>query len=330
MRKRLIDWAKIVVSLGLLALLLWRVGAQQTVDRLLHMDPLWFALGVALYFLGVWLRAWRWQGLLRALDLHVSLGLLTNLYFVGMFFNVMLPSGVGGDVVRIYELSKDGRGAANATSSVLMDRATGLVTLMAQALITLIVAWAVWPGIIQPSVALAIIVISVGTLIGTVGLLGADYLRRWLRVVPGLGHWMDKPGIHRFAESFNSYRGSALYRALAVSFLFNLQLVAVNYCLGLALHISLPFVYYLLFVPIVSFVLSLPISWGGLGARETAYVILFTSVGVPSDQALALSLAFYAVNLLTGAVGGVLYLMAGIRGAREDTAPAETASTKRA
>ncbi|MFN8484822.1 MAG: lysylphosphatidylglycerol synthase transmembrane domain-containing protein [Anaerolineae bacterium] len=328
MRKRLIDWAKIVISLGLLAVLLWRVGAQQTLDHLLHMDPFWFALAVALYFMGVWLRAWRWQGLLRALDLNVGLGLLTNLYFVGMFFNVMLPSGVGGDVVRIYELSKDGRGAANATSSVLMDRAAGLVTLMAQALITLIIAWAVWPGIIQPSVALAIVVISAGTLIATIALLSVDYLRRWLAVIPFLTRWLEKPGIRRFAESFKSYRGPALYRALAVSFVFNLQLVVVNYCLGLALHINLPFVYYLLFVPIVSFVLSLPISWGGLGARETAYVLLFTSVGVPSDQALALSLAFYAVNLLTGAVGGVLYLMSGIRGAREDAAAADGPTTK--
>lgn len=329
MRKRLIDWGKIVVSLGLLAVLLWRVGAQQTLDRLLHMDPVWFAVALALYFMGVWLRAWRWQGLLRALDLNVGLGLLTNLYFVGMFFNVMLPSGVGGDVVRIYELSKDGRGAANATSSVLMDRAAGLVTLMAQALITLIIAWSVWPGIIQPSVALAIVIISAGTLIATIALLSVDYLRRWLAVIPFLTRWLEKPGIRRFAESFRAYRGPALYRALAVSFLFNLQLVLVNYCLGLALHINLPFVYYLLFVPIVSFVLSLPISWGGLGARETAYVLLFTSVGVLSDQALALSLAFYAVNLLTGAVGGVLYLMSGIRGARDDAAAAE-ATTKRA
>lgn len=329
MRKRLIDWGKIVVSLGLLAVLLWRVGAQQTLDRLLHMDPVWFAVALALYFMGVWLRAWRWQGLLRALDLNVGLGLLTNLYFVGMFFNVMLPSGVGGDVVRIYELSKDGRGAANATSSVLMDRAAGLVTLMAQALITLIIAWSVWPGIIQPSVALAIVVISAGTLIATIALLSVDYLRRWLAIIPFLTRWLEKPGIRRFAESFRAYRGPALYRALAVSFVFNLQLVLVNYCLGLALHINLPFVYYLLFVPIVSFVLSLPISWGGLGARETAYVLLFTSVGVLSDQALALSLAFYAVNLLTGAVGGVLYLMSGIRGARDDAAAAE-ATTKQA
>ena len=165
-------------------------------------------------------------------------------------------------------------------------------------------------------------------LIATIALLSVDYLRRWLAVIPFLTRWLEKPGIRRFAESFKSYRGPALYRALAVSFVFNLQLVLVNYCLGLALHINLPFVYYLLFVPIVSFVLSLPISWGGLGARETAYVLLFTSVGVLSDQALALSLAFYAVNLLTGAVGGVLYLMSGIRGAREDAAAADGPTTK--
>lgn len=314
-------WIRIVVSLGLLVLLLWQVGGQNTLTRLRQMDPLNFSLALALYLVGIGLRAWRWQGLLTALQHRIRLSRLTELYFVGTFFNNMLPTGIGGDVVRVYEVAKDGVGGAAAASSVLVDRATGLITLMATALVTLGVAVALRPGLVAPSVAGVIVLVSAGVLAGTLAMMGADTLRRLLGRVGFLAQWLDKPGVRRFAQSFAAYRGSALSQALLLSTVFNFQLIATNYFLGAGLHINTlmdtPLLYYLLFIPIISFVLSLPISVAGLGAREAAYVALFSSVGAPADQALALSLAFYAVNVLTGAVGGVLYLIGGFRSGRQ-------------
>ena len=135
--KKLSTWVRVLISLSLLGLLLWQVGAQNTLARLRQMNPLDFALALGLYLLGVGLRAWRWQGLLQALGQQVRLARLTELYFVGTFFNNMLPTGIGGDVIRGYELAKDGTGAAASASSILVDRATGLITLMATALVTL-------------------------------------------------------------------------------------------------------------------------------------------------------------------------------------------------
>ncbi len=318
--KKLSTWVRVLISLSLLGLLLWQVGAQNTLARLRQMNPLDFALALGLYLLGVGLRAWRWQGLLQALGQQVRLARLTELYFVGTFFNNMLPTGIGGDVIRGYELAKDGTGAAASASSILVDRATGLITLMATALVTLGVALWLRPGLIEPRVALVILVISAGVLVGTLAMLGADTLHRWFVRVPWLERWLERPGIRNFARSFSAFRGSALTTALLLSTVFNLQLIATNYLLGQGLgvngHMDTPLLYYLLFIPIISFVLSLPISVAGLGAREAAYVALFSSVGVPSDLGLALSLAFYAVNLLTGLVGGVLYLIGGMRGTR--------------
>lgn len=313
-------WIRIIVSLVLLALLLWQAGAQNVVDRLRQMNPWDFSIAFGLYLLGVWLRAWRWQGLLAAVGYPARLGRLTELYFVGMFFNQMLPTGIGGDVVRVYESAKDGAGTAHAASAVVVDRATGLITLMGMALVTLLGAMLLRPGLVDSSVALVILAVSGGVVMGMVAMLEADRLRGLFARVPLLGRWLDKPGMRRFAESFAEYKGVALNKALLVSIVFNLQLVATNYFLGVALGINAlmdtPILYYLLFIPIVSFVLALPISVSGLGAREAAYVALFGSVGIASDQALALSLSFYLVNLLTGAIGGVLYFISGVRAAR--------------
>ncbi len=314
-------WIRIIVSVVLLALLLRQAGAQNVVERLRQMNPWDFGLALGLYLLGVWLRSWRWQGLLGAVGYHGRLSRLTELYFVGTFFNQMLPTGIGGDVVRVYETAKDGAGTANAASSVVVDRATGLITLMGMALVTLGMALVMRPGVVDTGVALVILLVSGGVVLGMLAMLEADRLRRVLTRIPFVGRWLEKPGARAFAESFARYRGRALNKALAVSIVFNFQLVATNYFLGAGLGVNslmdAPLLYYLLFIPIISFVLALPISISGLGAREAAYVALFGSVGVPSDQALALSLSFYAVNLITGAIGGVLYVVSGLRGGRD-------------
>lgn len=326
---KLSNWMRVLISLGLLGLLLWQVGAGNTLARLREMNLPDFFAALGLYLLGVVLRAWRWQGLLAALGLRARLARLTELYFVGTFFNNMLPTGVGGDVVRVYELSKQGEtGAAHAASSVIVDRATGLITLMAMALVTLGIGLALYPGLVEPSVALVIVAVSAGVLIAMLAMMEAERLRGLFSRIPLLARALDRPGVRRFAESFRRYRGAALNRALLLSILFNFQLIATNYFLGLGLGVNqtmdTPLLYYLLFIPITSFVLTLPISISGLGAREAAYVALFGSVGVPADQALALSLAFYLVNVLTGLVGGVLYFVSGMRGARAKQSAAES------
>ena len=74
----------------------------------------------------------------------------------------------------------------------------------------------------------------------------------------------------------------------------------------------------MLFIPLISFLLVLPISLSGLGVREGGYVYLFAQAGVSAPLALAMSLLFYALNVASGLIGGVLYAFEGVRGYVED------------
>ena len=105
----------------------------------------------------------------------------------------------------------------------------------------------------------------------------------------------------------------AIGGALAISLVFNILLIAVNYLIALSLGIEIPLWYFLLFIPLTSFLLVLPISLSGLGVREGAYVYLFAQAGVSAPLALAMSLLFYALNVATGLIGGVLYVFEGTR-----------------
>jgi uncharacterized membrane protein YbhN (UPF0104 family) len=74
---------------------------------------------------GTALRAVRWRILLQALDIAVPLWSLVHLYCVGAFFSIFLPTGLGGDAVKMAELVWSTGRAPEAIGTTLVDRAIG-------------------------------------------------------------------------------------------------------------------------------------------------------------------------------------------------------------
>lgn len=296
------------LSLALLAFLLTRVDLRATVDAFRGAEARYLLAALALYLAGVPLRAYRWQGLLSALRVSVPLRRLTSLYFVGTFFNNLLPTGVGGDVVRAYELSRDGAGAAAAASTVLADRATGLLVLLAMALVSTVFGY----RLISTNLVLVIAAVSLGSFAGVAVLLWDDLWRRVGQRLPWLRQLLGRKGIADFYRFLQTCRGKPIIRALLISLIFNVVLIAINDLIALSMGVKISLWYFLLFVPLISFSLVLPVSVSGLGVREGAYVLLFGQAGVAAPLALAMSLAFYVLNVATGLVGGVIYAVQGL------------------
>lgn len=308
MRGRISGWLKAGLSLGLLAVLLIRTDVGATAAAFKTARAPYLLAALALYLAGIPLRAYRWQGLLSVLCVTVPLRRLTSLYFVGTFFNNILPTGVGGDVIRAYELSKDGAGAAVAASTVLADRATGLLVLLGIALLSVVFSF----RLVSPRLALGIAAVALGSFTGVALLFWDNLWHRVGRRFPTLRRLLARKGIEDFYRFLQVYRGRPVLNALFVSLVFNAVLIAVNYLIALAMGVKISLWYFLLFVPLISFSLVLPISVSGLGVREGAYVLLFGQAGVAAPVALAMSLAFYALNIATGLIGGLIYAFQGV------------------
>lgn len=310
-RKQLFNILKIIISIGLLAFIFSTLDMTAFIQTVSQANPWWLLAALAMMMLGVVIRAWRWQILLNAIAVHVPLTELTNIYFIGFLFNNLLPSGLGGDAMRMVELSQHSERASDAVTSVVVDRFLGLSALQAIALMALIADW----GAIPVEVAYFTVVIFLGGLV--IGyLLINRTLYTLLRLRLGLFRRLtDIKLIGNIAESFQRYPLGALGRAYLVAFLFNISLIAMNVCIGLGLGAQAGLAHYAVFVPITSLVLLLPISFAGLGVREEAYRRLFSQVGVPSEIAVAMSLLVYVIgNICTGLIGGVIYLMRSARG----------------
>jgi hypothetical protein len=303
-RKRFFDVLKIIVSLVLIVFILRGIELDKLIGVLVNANPVLLGLTVLLVFIGVVLRAWRWKILLDVLKVGVPIRELTEIYLVGFLFNNLLPSGLGGDAIRMIELNRHSSRASDAVTSVFVDRLLGLFAALTLALIALIFRWNVIPS----HIAFLSIIIFVGILGGGFFLIN-EPLYRIVRKV-GLIRWLtDIKFINSLFQSFQDYSPAALGQSFLVSLVFNVLLITQNMFIGLSLGADVALAHYLVFVPIASIVLILPISFAGLGVREGAYVYLFSQIGVAEEVALGISLLVYFLgNVTPGLVGGVVYL----------------------
>jgi hypothetical protein len=102
-----------------------------------------------------------------------------------------------------------------------------------------------------------------------------------------------------------------LLRVSMVSLLFHLSQVCVQWLLGRAAGVSLSFTYCLVFHPILSVMMALPVSIGGFGVREGGYLYFLTRIDVDDSIAVTVGLLWFAVTAVTGVIGGIVFLASG-------------------
>ena len=266
-------------------------------------------LAALLMVASVPLRAVRWLALLRALDIHVPLSRLVKLYFVGTFFNIFLPTGFGGDAIRMMELSRVSKQTPEAIGTVLLDRATGLWVLFAVSLIALPFGYTDLPS------ETAVFVATVAA----VGLVGG-WVVMGTRFVPWLGSKVILPGQPKLERFYRAVSGCgadaahpyvALGQACGISLIFNLLNIVVQFLIARGLNVDLPIGVFFSFTPILALSRMLP-SIGGLGVREETSKQMYRTVGVSGSIAVGMSLTNFLLQpVLPGLIGGVLYAIEG-------------------
>jgi uncharacterized protein (TIRG00374 family) len=309
-KNRVFNILKVTVSLVLIVVILRSVDLK-TLWQIVRQADIWF-LGAAIVVsvLGVLVRAVRWRILLDDQGVPTSLRQLTALWFISFLFTNLLPSGIGGDAIKAYELSRTSGQGPRVISTVLVDRFVGLFALQAIALVALVFSWRLIPSRLA---ILTVVVFGVSMLVAWV-VSSRSLWRGLAQRLPLFARFVEIKTVNALMTSLQSYNRPALVQAFGVGLAFNVLLIAMNVLLGSALGADLPLAYYMVFVPITSVVLIAPISFAGLGVREGTYVFLFTQAGLQPEVALSLSLMVYAFGtMLPGVVGGIIYLAQGAR-----------------
>ncbi|HIE51272.1 MAG TPA: flippase-like domain-containing protein [Armatimonadetes bacterium] len=244
--------------------------------------------------------ALKWQVVLDGLGSSALWRNLARLYFVGMFSNFFLPTCVGGDAVRTYLLARRQGEWERPALSVLVERFTGFVALMGLGVVG---AWGVRMtvgGAAQRWLEAGMGLVVVG-LAGSLMLMG---LPRWTAWLPQRGRRVLARLSAGMRQLVRQPRRLALLGGMSVA--FQLGVTGLNAWLGWLCGVHLSASVWLLAVPLITLASLLP-TLGGLGVREAASVVVLTPFGVSAPRALAYSLLWQAVLLLTSLPGGWLW-----------------------
>lgn len=312
MKSHLVNILKILVTVGLLAFILTRVDLRLVGGIIAQADLPLLLLATALYFCAILLGAVKWQILVKAQDIDASLGDLLSFSLMGLFFGNVLPSNIGGDVVRAYDLARVTKGRAEAAAiSVLVDRLMGLCAFFSAAVVTAALATVM---LAQQQTLEQIEIATVIAASAFVALCAALFSRRLAKRVAVLFEIGPakrvKPTAQNVFRALQVYRFQ--YRALASNVLISMGIVVLTafiwFLVGRAVGITnVSFFAYLLFNPLIAFVLLIPISFNGLGPKEAAVVFFFGLVGVENANALAMSLLFHVIVVVTSLPGGFVW-----------------------
>ncbi len=294
---------RLLGSLVLVGFLVWRVDWRQAGAAFAQLDVTYWLLALALFLLAQAVSAVRWQILAGRLGLGGRWWDYLSYYFTGMFFNLVLPTSVGGDVVRAWYLGRlegptppTGRRTA-AFFSVLADRVNGFAVLIGLGCLATLCCPTALPGWIWATVA----AMGGACVLGLAALPALPLLRSMLPAHPRLAHLLDGADLYR-----RDRRGMFLITAL--SLVVQLANVVLVWLIGEGMGLPVPPLYYGVMVPLVAMLTLLPISLNGMGLREGGTVLLLAPLGVSSASAVTLSLLIFAVYTAASLAGGLFYL----------------------
>ncbi|HNR93080.1 MAG TPA: lysylphosphatidylglycerol synthase transmembrane domain-containing protein [Kiritimatiellia bacterium] len=311
--RKFIPLVKIAFSVCLLTFLYARADWTSFREIFSQASPVYLLPIFILCFLNTLASAFKWELLLKADGIDVGLWRLARSYLIGTFFNLFLPSSIGGDAYRIYDVSKRSSRAAEGFASVFADRFTGFLAIAAWGLVFSLAGIRRLPEpriILIPAGVFALMMIMVWMLLQQRLLLWGLRLFHLDRLAK------LQEFVRRFLNSISTYRrnGVLLVKTLSISLAFQFMVIVIVWMMGLTLGLDIGMLPFAIFIPLITLIEALPISIYGLGVRDGAYVFFFSQVGVSREAALSLALLYVAITFVYAAVfGGAAFLTRGKR-----------------
>ena len=223
----------------------------------------------------------------------------------GLFFNLFLPSSIGGDSAKVVDLSLYTKDSSFVLATTILDRLCGFTGLFLIAFFSFFYGFFV--GIISDFALLFVIVLlGIGVILLWSIFLGRRFFKFFINFVKfkRLQNYFI-----RFHDACCKLRfqKNILLKAIFISLFIQGGLSVVCYFIGLSLGINLSLFYYFVFIPLVTVISMVPISIGGLGMRDNAAVLLFSSLQVAEEKIVAMTLLLFSLFVFIGIIGGCIY-----------------------
>ena len=311
---------RIALCISLLACLFKQIGTKNLFEVFLKANSHWFwlSLGIMMTFLGLATGALRWKRILDARGILISTPRVTQIFLVGQFFNAFMLGACGGDVARAYYAAKGQKEKrTEAAITIVMDRAIGLFTMILFCCLMIFVRINVFLDNEGPrDTGFLMLFFMAVSIIGMFVIFRHNLFERF-----SLFSRLENSSrfgfmIRRIYEAIYIYRHH--HRLILICMLFSVFSMAfltlACWSFGRALELKVHMLDYFALFPVISVLMSVPITPGSLGVRESLFVSLFRSVMVDKSHAVFLSLLVYGGGVFWSLAGGFVYLVMGTTG----------------
>lgn len=307
--------------IGLIFVVLYAAQNDSLIETFLSVDLLWVFVAFMLHLVATLFKTVRWWLVLRQSNIEIGIQRLFGTYLVGTFFTQFMPgSSMGGDAMRMMEMGADSGRMLASVSSVLVERAIGLITIFVSASALLII----FPN---PKMTLSLALMIHGlAIVSAVGLL---ILRMGWFLEP-ISNILNRIRLGKVAEklltlskALQGHLGETqmLLKMIVLSFVANACTMTASYVGLLAVNERVD---YFAFIPLIALSVAVelvPVSPGALGLREATYVFFLGLLDVTEAGALAAALIVRSVSIALGILGGFVLISRGIDNAKNKKPP---------
>lgn len=304
MKKLSVIILKASISLFFIILVVRKIDFSQFLQILKNVSPHILVWVLVLNYLVTFFIALRWYFILDEFKDKISFFDVWKLSLIGLYFNVLLPTGTGGDAVKIFYITRQQKEKLKLGTSVIFDRFMGSSTIVVMAIISLLFYEKNLP------VKLKIVLTSLLILVLLIWLI---ILWDRLAILTGkIFPYKLRQKLKVFYESLKGYgiKGRVLIKAMFASITVQIISIYIQYLAALLVsskgYSPVPFPLFFVFIPIIWLSAMVP-SIGGLGIREYGYVFFFKSyMGV--NAAIAMSVINLMLIITQALLGGLIFL----------------------
>ncbi len=305
-KSKLIVVGKLILGLSLLAVLIYRADITAVLRSFASIDLRFVVLVVVFPHIGILISTIKWNILLRKVSVNINFCRLLGLYFIGTFLSVFLPSMIGGDIYRVYQLSRDSQNTPAAIAATFMERFIGLAALVSLLPLCLLQSPVSkqWPllGMLVGAI-IAIYALAVFIIFSRMDI----PVPQFIRSIPWVNKLMrSMDGTVKQIRAFPQSR-RLLFAAYIISIIFYLVTAATSWAATMSIGAGVSYTYLISVVPMILLGGMLPISLNGLGITELGYVIFLELVGVQAADAITVAFLLRIRLLFTALIGGGIF-----------------------
>ncbi|OEJ66632.1 lysylphosphatidylglycerol synthase transmembrane domain-containing protein [Magnetovibrio blakemorei] len=304
-KKTLALTLKFLVSIGLIWYLLHNIDLGSAWKRILEANPVDLTAAVLVICVQILISVFRWRAVMVAIKAVLPFWQALRIYLIGLFFNQVLPSSVGGDAVRIYKGFCAGLTLKASVHSVMLERVTTVLSL----LILVTGTAPFFQGHLDQTDTNWMLNFSVMMLTAGVG--GTALLMFLDRIPQKFRSWNFVRALSDLASDTRRTFLSPIHapQTLGWGVLGHIAIAGGVFFIAKSIDLNVSLLDCMVLMPPVMLVTTLPISIAGWGVRESAMIAAFALVGVQADDALVLSILFGLMSIFFAIPGGIIWLL---------------------